>query len=80
MGRSYVLQTEILGGLINAALISYAVILNPVIVQATGMAFAALMTTTILVTIIFTFFVGIYARVPFVRSVLWEKMHFLHLQ
>jgi len=49
-------------------------------VQATGMAFAALMTTTILVTIIFTFFVGIYARVPFVRSVLWEKMHFLHLQ
>jgi len=69
MGRSYVLQTEILGGLINAALISYAVILNPAIVQATGMPFAALMTTTILVTIIFTFFVGIYARVPFVQSV-----------
>jgi hypothetical protein len=56
------------------------VILNPAIVQATGMPFAALMTTTILVTIIFTFFVGIYARVPFVQSVYMGEKHFLHLQ
>jgi len=55
MEKSFSLQTEILGGIINAALISYALILNPAIVSATGMPFPALMTTTILVTIIFTF-------------------------
>jgi Permeases len=69
MEKSFSLQTEILGGIINAALISYALILNPAIVSATGMPFPALMTTTILVTIIFTFLVGVYARVPFIQSV-----------
>jgi len=69
MEKSFDLRTEILGGIINAALISYALILNPAIVSATGMPFGALMTTTIIVTIIFTLLVGLYARVPFIQSV-----------
>jgi len=69
MAKSYTLGTEILGGIVNAALISYALILNPAIVSNAGMPFGALMTTTIIITIIFTFLVGIYAKVPFVQSV-----------
>lgn len=69
MEKGISISTEILGGLVNAALISYAIILNPAIVSATGMPLAALMTTTIIVTVIFTFLVGLYARVPFIQSV-----------
>jgi AGZA family xanthine/uracil permease-like MFS transporter len=62
---------EIIGGLVNASLVSYALILNPTIVSG-GIdpnLFGALMTTTILVTIIFTIVNGLYANVPFVQSV-----------
>jgi AGZA family xanthine/uracil permease-like MFS transporter len=63
------LRVEVLGGAVNAALLAYALILNPTIVSATGMPFGALMTTTIILTILFTLANGIYARVPFAQSV-----------
>jgi len=69
MQRNYRISTEILGGIVNFALISYAIILNPAIVSSAGLPFGALMTTTIIVTIVFTFLVGLYARVPFIQSV-----------
>jgi len=60
-----------LGGLLNAALLLYALILSPsILAQGVGQDyFGALMTTTIIVTIIFTFANGVYARVPFAQSV-----------
>ncbi len=64
-------REEIVGGLLNAALLMYAMILSPTII-ASGVGnefFGALMTTTIIVTIIFTLANGIYARVPFAQSV-----------
>ncbi|NJD76545.1 MAG: NCS2 family permease [Candidatus Methanoperedens sp.] len=64
-------KEDILGGLLNAALLMYAMILSPTII-AGGVGkefFGALMTTTIIVTIIFTLANGIYARVPFAQSV-----------
>jgi AGZA family xanthine/uracil permease-like MFS transporter len=64
-----VLRVEIIGGAVNAALLAYALILNPTIVAATGMPFGALMTTTILLTIIFTLANGLYGNVPFAQSV-----------
>lgn len=64
-------KQEVLGGLVNAALLLYALILSPTII-AGGIGtefFGALMTTTIIVTIIFTLANGIYANVPFAQSV-----------
>jgi len=65
------LKEDILGGLLNAALLLYALILSPsIIAQGVGQDyFGALMTTTIIVTIIFTLANGIYAHVPFAQSV-----------
>lgn len=63
------LGIEVLGGAINAALLAYALILSPTIVAASGMPFGALMTTTIIVTILFTLANGIYGGVPFAQSV-----------
>ena len=65
------LKEDIVGGLLNAALLMYALILSPsIIAQGVGQDyFGALMTTTIIVTIIFTFANGIYAHVPFAQSV-----------
>ncbi|HLB69555.1 MAG: hypothetical protein OIN88_16970 [Candidatus Methanoperedens sp.] len=64
-------KEDILGGFVNAALLLYALILSPTIVAGgVGMEFfGALMTTTIIVTIIFTLANGIYAKVPFAQSV-----------
>ncbi len=64
-------KEDIVGGLLNAALLLYALILSPsIIAQGVGQDyFGALMTTTIIVTIIFTFVNGIYANVPFAQSV-----------
>ncbi len=64
-------KEDILGGLLNAALLLYALILNPsIMAQGVGQDyFGALMTTTIIVTILFTLANGIYARVPFAQSV-----------
>ncbi|VVB93821.1 Permease family protein [uncultured archaeon] len=64
-------KQDVLGGLVNAALLMYALILSPTII-AGGVGvefFGALMTTTIIVTIIFTLANGIYANVPFAQSV-----------
>lgn len=69
MQRDYKISTEILGGIVNFALIAYALILNPAIVSSAGLPFGALMTTTIIITIVFTFLVGLYAKVPFMQSV-----------
>lgn len=64
-------KEDIVGGLLNAALLLYALILSPsIIAQGVGQDyFGALMTTTIIVTIIFTLANGIYAHVPFAQSV-----------
>jgi AGZA family xanthine/uracil permease-like MFS transporter len=64
-------KEDIVGGLLNAALLLYALILSPsIIAQGVGQDyFGALMTTTIIVTIIFTLANGIYANVPFAQSV-----------
>lgn len=54
-------KQDVLGGLVNAALLLYALILSPTII-AEGVGtefFGALMTTTIIVTIIFTLANGI---------------------
>ncbi|MCZ7402556.1 MAG: NCS2 family permease [Candidatus Methanoperedens sp.] len=65
------LKEDIVGGLLNAALLLYALILSPsIIAQGVGQDyFGALMTTTIIVTILFTLANGIYAHVPFAQSV-----------
>ena len=67
----HISKEDMLGGLLNAALLMYAMILSPTII-AGGVGkefFGALMTTTIIVTIIFTLANGIYAKVPFAQSV-----------
>lgn len=66
-----VAKEDVLGGLVNAALLMYALILSPTIIAGgVGAEFlGALMTTTIIVTILFTFANGVYANVPFAQSV-----------
>lgn len=66
-----VTKQDVLGGIVNAALLMYALILSPTIIAGgVGVEFlGALMTTTIIVTILFTFANGIYANVPFAQSV-----------
>lgn len=66
-----VAKQDVLGGLVNAALLMYALILSPTIIAGgVGTEYlGALMTTTIIVTILFTFANGIYANVPFAQSV-----------
>ena len=67
----HISREEVLGGLVNSALLVYAMILSPTIV-AGGVGkefFGALMTTTIIVTILFTLVNGLYAKVPFAQSV-----------
>jgi len=63
------MRGEILGGIVCALLLYYAPILNAGILSATGMDLGALLTTTIILTMLFTLANGLYAKVPFAQSV-----------
>lgn len=62
--RNSTISTEIMGGITTFLAMSYIIIVNPAILSATGMDKGALITVTIISTIIGTLISGFYANVP----------------
>lgn len=62
--RNSSISTEIIGGITTFLAVSYIIIVNPTILSATGMDKGALITVTIVSTIIGTLLSGLYANVP----------------
>ncbi|WP_199619882.1 solute carrier family 23 protein [Paenibacillus alkalitolerans] len=58
-------RTEAIAGLTTFITMAYIIIVNPNIIQASGMPVGAVMVSTILVAAIFTIFMGLYAKRPF---------------
>ncbi|AAM72720.1 MAG TPA: NCS2 family permease [Chlorobaculum sp.] len=62
-GTSY--QQEVLAGLTTFFTLSYIIVVNPAILEATGMPRGASMTATILTAVFGTVLMGLYAKRPF---------------
>ncbi len=59
-------QRESLAGLTNFLATSYIIIVNPLILSQCGMPFDALVTATVMLTVVSTLLMGLYARMPIV--------------
>jgi len=63
--RGSTVSTEIGAGLATFMTMSYILIVHPMLLEKAGMPVGAVFTVTVLATFIFTFFMGIYAKLPF---------------
>src|SRR5438046_7337280 len=62
------LKTEAIAGITTFFTMAYIVIVNPQILSAdgkTGMAFSGVLTATVLVCLVMTLLMGVYAKLPF---------------
>src|SRR5215212_942406 len=57
-------QTEIIAGISSFLATSYIIVVNPSILSQTGMPFAAVLTSTVLVCFFSSLMMGLYARNP----------------
>ena len=62
------LKTEVIAGVTTFLTTMYIIIVNPAILQNTGMPFSALLTATILVSAFSSIMMGIYAKNPIVLA------------
>ena len=60
--------TELIAGLTTFMAISYIIFINPNILSQTGMDYNSVYVATILASMIGTFFMGVFANVPYVQS------------
>lgn len=67
-GRKSTYKKEILGGMTTFLTMAYIIFVNPAILSETGMNHAALISVTILATIIGTLFSGLWAKVPYAMA------------
>jgi len=67
-GRKSSYKKEILGGTTTFLTMAYIIFVNPSILSETGMNQAALISVTILATIIGTLFAGLWAKVPYAMA------------
>ncbi|WP_330634624.1 NCS2 family permease [Anaerovorax sp. IOR16] len=58
------LQTEIIAGITTFVAMAYILIVNPIILEESGMNFGAVFTATAISAILATFFMGIWAKLP----------------
>lgn len=59
------LRTEIIAGITTFFTVAYIVVVNPTILAQSGMSFSATLTATVLLAASMTFFMGVYAKLPF---------------
>src|ERR671912_700359 len=61
------LRTEAIAGITTFFTMSYIVVVNPSILatEGTGMPFSGVVTATVLVCLVMTLFMGLYAKLPF---------------
>ena len=62
------LKTEVIAGITTFFTMAYIVIVNPQILSAggkTGMAFTGVLTATVLICLVMTLLMGVYAKLPF---------------
>src|SRR5215217_2426144 len=61
------LRTEAVAGITTFFTMAYIVVVNPTILSTpgTGMAFSGVLTATVLVCMVMTLLMGLYARLPF---------------
>lgn len=64
-GRGASIKTEVLAGLTTFLTLSYIVFVNPSILKQTGMDGGALITATVLSSVLGTLLMGIFAKQPF---------------
>lgn len=57
---------EVLAGLTNFLAVCYIIIVNPLILSQAGMPFEALVTSTIILIVVSTLLMGLYAKMPIV--------------
>lgn len=67
-GRKSSYKKEILGGMTTFLTMAYIIFVNPAILSETGMNQAALISVTILATIIGTLLSGLWAKVPYAMA------------
>ncbi|MEZ4846282.1 MAG: NCS2 family permease [Bdellovibrionota bacterium] len=60
------LQREALAGLTNFLATCYIIIVNPLILSQAGMPFEALVTSTVILIVVSTLLMGLYAKMPIV--------------
>lgn len=58
-------KSEILGGITTFMTMSYIVIVNPTILQASGMPFSGALTSTVLAAFLGTLLMGLYGKLPY---------------
>src|SRR3954467_15551112 len=63
--RGSTVRTEVLGGLVTFLTMAYIVFVNPAILSAAGMPFAAVTVATALAAAIFTLAMGLLTNLPF---------------
>lgn len=59
------LRTECLAGVTTFFTMAYIVVVNPSILSAAGMPFSGVLTATVLLCVLMTLLMGLYARLPF---------------
>ncbi len=59
------ISTEIMAGLTTFFAMSYIIFVNPSILSLTGMPFQAVFLSTIIASVVSTFFMGLFANVPY---------------
>src|SRR5215203_801795 len=63
--RGSTVRTEVLGGIVTFLTMAYIVFVNPAILSAAGMPFAAVTVATALAAAIFTVAMGLLTNLPF---------------
>src|SRR3954447_19369763 len=63
--RGSTVRTEVLGGVVTFLTMAYIVFVNPAILSAAGMPFAAVTVATALAAAIFTLAMGLFTNLPF---------------
>lgn len=65
-GLKTTISTEIVAGISSFLALSYIIVVNPAVLSATGMPFAAVLTATVLVSFFSSVMMGVYAKNPIV--------------
>lgn len=64
--RKSLIKREAVAGITNFLAVSYIIVVNPMILSQTGMPFGALVTSTIILIVVSTLLMGLYAKMPIV--------------
>ena len=62
------ITTELIAGITTFMAMSYIIFINPLVLSETGMDYNSVYVATILASMIGTFFLGLFANVPYVQS------------